>query len=144
MYLKLKKLDERAIIPTLGSDESGWDIYARPGVSEIIQPHQTITVPTGIAIEIPRGYVGLLFPRHQLSVIDGLRPANCVGHITSDFRGEITVSMRNDSNLSAVVKGGERIVELIIVPYLTLEGIKEVHTLSPSKRGEDGFGSTGK
>lgn len=144
MFLKMIKLDDRAITPIMGSDESGFDIYVLPGTSEIIQPHQTMTIHTGIAIEIPRGYVGLLFPRHNLSANEGLRPANCVGHITSDFRGEITISLHNESNLNSVIKGGERIVELLVVPYLSFEGIKEVVELRDTKRGANGFGSTGR
>lgn len=144
MFLHMKKLSDKAITPTLGSDESGYDIYALPGVSEIIQPHQTISIPTGIAFEIPIGFVGLLFARHGLAVNEGLVPANCVGHITSDFRGEVTISLRNESSLNSVVKGGERIAELIIVPYLAVEGIQEVFHLRETKRGTAGFGSTGK
>lgn len=144
MYLRLKKLDERAITPTPGSDESGYDIYVLPGVSEIIQPHKTIEIPTGIALEIPIGYVGLLFARHSLAAQEGLVPANCVGHITSDFRGEITISLHNQSSLNSVIKGGERIAELVVVPYLAFEGIKEVHNLRETKRGTSGYGSTGK
>jgi dUTP pyrophosphatase len=144
MFLRLKKLNPEAIIPTLGSDESGYDIYVLPGISEVIQPHQTLEIPTGIALEIPIGYVGLLFARHNLAAKEGLVPANCVGHITSDFRGEITISLRNESNLSAVIKGGERVAELVVVPYLAFEGIKEVHILRETKRGTAGYGSTGK
>lgn len=144
MFLRLKKLDDKAIIPTPGSDESGYDIYVLPGVSECIQPHQTVDVPTGIALEIPIGYVGLLFARHSLAAKEGLVPANCVGHITSDYRGEITIPLRNESNLNAVIKGGERIAELVVVPYLAFEGIKEVHILRETKRGASGYGSTGK
>lgn len=144
MYLKLMKLDEKAIIPTAGSDEAGYDIYVLPGTSEIIQPHQTLNIHTGIAIEIPRGYVGLLFARHNLAANEGLRPANCVGHITSDFRGEITISLHNESTFNSVIKGGERIAELLVVPYLAFEGIKEVTKLRDTKRGTAGYGSTGK
>jgi len=144
MFLKIIKLNENAITPTLDSNESGYDIYVLPGVSEIINPHCNIEVPTGLAIEIPKGYIGLLFARHNLSANEGLRPANCVGHITSDYRGEITISLHNQSGLSSVIKGGERIVKLTIVPYLTLEGIKVVSELRETGRGTSGFGSTGK
>lgn len=144
MYLKYVKLDDRAIPPMLGSDESGWDLYVLPDTSEIIQPHHTVEIRTGIAIEVPKGYMGLLFARHNLSSNEGLRPSNCVGHITSDFRGEITISLHNDSNLNSVIKGGERIVELVVVPYLAVEGIKEVSALHETRRGVKGFGSTGK
>jgi dUTP pyrophosphatase len=144
MFLKLKKLDDKAIIPTPGSDESGYDIYVLPGVSEIIQPHQTAEIPTGIALEIPIGYIGLLFARHNLAAKEGLAPANCVGHITSDFKGEVTISLHNFSSLNSVIKGGERIAELVVVPYLAFEGIEEVHILRQTKRGASGYGSTGK
>lgn len=144
MFLKLMRLDKKAILPTLGSDDAGYDIYALPGISEMIQPHQTIDIPTGIAFEIPRGYVGLLFARHNLAAKEGLTPANCVGHITSDFRGEITISLHNHSSLASVVKGGERIAELIVVPYIPFEGIRELDKLSETKRGSKGFGSTGR
>lgn len=144
MYLKLMRLNEKAILPTLGSDDAGYDIYVLPGTSEIIQPHQTVEIHTGIVLEIPRGYVGLLFARHNLAAKEGLIPANCVGHITSDFRGEITISLHNQSNLASVIQGGERIAELIVVPYMPFEGIREITKLSETKRGNKGFGSTGK
>lgn len=144
MFLKLMKLNDRAILPTRGSDDAGYDFYVLPNTSEIIQPHHTIEIHTGIAVEIPRGYVGLLFARHNLAANEGLVPANCVGHITSDYRGELTVSLHNQSSLASVIQGGERIVELIVVPYVPFEGIKELQKLSDTKRGANGFGSTGK
>ena len=126
MFLKMIKLDDRAITPVMGSDESGFDIYVLPGTSEIIQPHQTMTIHTGIAIEIPRGYVGLLFPRHNLSANEGLRPANCVGHITSDFRGEITISLHNESNLNSVLKVENVLLNFLLFLIYHLKELKKL------------------
>lgn len=142
--VKFKKLNERAIVPTNGSEKAaGWDLYACVNVAEIIGRGETVKIGTGIAIAIPDGYFGAIFARSGLATNEGLRPANCVGVVDSDYRGEIIVALHNDSDLAKMVGDGERIAQLVVMPYLPID-LYEVDELDETKRGTGGFGSTGK
>ena len=144
MEIKIKKLNENAIIPKRGSKQAaGYDIYACTNTPIAIAPHQTVKVGTGLSIEIPNGYFGAIFARCGLATKQGLRPANCVGVCDSDYRGEYIVALHNDLDEPQVINPMERIAQLIVVPYLAVE-FNEVNELSDTKRGENGFGSTGK
>lgn len=145
MKINIKKLQDNAVIPARGSGSAaGCDLYAcsnhRGGC--VIQPHQTVKVNTGIAVEIPEGYFGAVFARSGLASKKGLRPANCVGVIDSDYRGEILVALHNDTDTKQIFADGERIAQLVIMPYLPVE-FCEVDELSETERGAGGFGSTG-
>ncbi len=143
MKVKVKKLVNSAIIPTFGSVESaGGDLY-NAGDDVAISPSETVLIGTGLAVEIPEGYVGLVYARSGLASKFGLAPANKVGVIDSDYRGEIKVALFNHSKETRTVLKGERIAQMVIAPYLKVE-YEEVEELSSTKRGEGGFGSTGK
>lgn len=145
MDVKVKKLKANSVIPTLGSKEAaGMDLYACPDLySEVeIAPHETVKIGTGLAMEIPTGYAGLVFARSGLATKSGLRPANCVGVVDSDYRGEIIVAVHNDSSETRAVCTGDRIAQLVIVPYLRFTPV-EVNELSDTERGSGGFGHTG-
>lgn len=142
--VKIKKLDDRAQIPTYGSEFSaGADLYAIIDGGEVeVTPGETVLIRTGIALEIPEEYVGLVFARSGLGTKRGLAPANKVGVIDSDYRGEIMVSLHNHSRELQTVSDGERIAQLVITPFLSAEFI-ESEELDDTARGEGGFGSTG-
>ena len=143
MKVKVKKLTDSAIIPTFGSEESaGGDLY-NAGEDVAIAPAQTVLIGTGLAVEIPEGYVGLVYARSELATKSGLAPANKVGVIDSDYRGEIKVALFNHSGETRTVAKGERIAQMVIAPYLKVE-YEEVEELSSTQRGAGGFGSTGK
>ena len=144
MRIRIKKLNENAIIPTYGTEYSaGADLYNLPDNAVTVQPHETVLIKTGIAVEIPEGYCGLIFARSGLATKKGLAPANKVGVIDADYRGEIMVALHNHSDVSAVIEGGERVAQLAIVPFLKAE-FEESLELSETVRGSGGFGSTGK
>lgn len=146
MEIKIQKLYEDAEIPTYGSALSaGMDLYAHLGEHEmlLIKPYETIKVGTGIAVEPPAGYFGAVFARSGLATKQGLRPANCVGVCDWDYRGEYIVALHNDSEEEREVRNGDRIAQLVFLPYITGE-IKVVDELSNTERGDGGFGSTGK
>lgn len=139
--MNYKKLLPTAKEPTYGSDEAaGADLYAAEAVW--IHPGEVKLVDTGIAVEIPENYFGGLFPRSGLATKRGLRLANCVGVIDSDYRGPVKVALFNDSNKVQEVEVGERIAQMIVIPYITTNFV-EVKELSDTIRGEGGFGSTG-
>ena len=142
MDLRIKKLNERAIVPTYGSDyAAGADLYSCEG--EItFNPDETKLVHTGLAMEIPNGYVGLIYARSGIATKRGLAPANKVGVIDSDYRGEIMVALHNHSASVQKIDAGERIAQIVITPYLAVNFI-EAAELDDTKRGEGGFGSTG-
>ena len=143
ILVRFKKLDERAIAPTYGSDcAAGADLYAIADKEITIGAGETAFVHTGIAAEIPENLVGLVYARSGLACKKGLAPANKVGVIDSDYRGEIMVALYNQSNEPRTVTHGERIAQLVIAPYLRAE-FTECETLSDTARGEGGFGSTG-
>ncbi len=138
-----KKLDSRAVQPTYGSDAAaGADLYALLDAPLIIAAGQTVLVHTGIAMEIPAGFVGLICARSGLATKRGLAPANKVGVIDADYRGELMVALHNHGTADQTVEHGERIAQLMLVPYLTAQ-YTQVDELSDTVRGEGGFGSTG-
>ncbi len=144
MEIKLKKLNDTAKIPERGSDyAAGYDLFANISENVEILPHETKLIGTGISCAIPAGYFGGIFARSGLSLKEGLRPANCVGVIDADYRGEIKVSLHNDSEVKRVVEPNQKIAQLVVVPFLTVE-FNEVDELDDTDRGEGGFGSTGK
>lgn len=142
--IRVKKLNEHAVLPTYGSEEAaGADLYACLDNEVVIQPGETFFVPTGLSMELPKGTAGLIFARSGLACKRGLAPANKVGVIDSDYRGEFIVALHNHSNKPETVCNGERIAQLVIVPVLT-PGFTEVDTLTDTERAGGGFGSTGK
>ena len=144
MKIRIKKLTENAILPTYGTEYSaGADLYNLKGSEITVLPGQTVVVKTGISLEIPEGYCGLIFARSGLATKRGLAPANKVGVIDADYRGEIMVALHNHSENAATVEGGERIAQLAIVPFLKADFV-ETDNLSETVRGEGGFGSTGR
>ncbi len=144
LEIKIKKLNEMAKLPTYGTSYSaGADLYALLEGNIEINPGETYLVHTGIAIEIPDGYVGLVFARSGLATKQGLAPSNKVGVIDSDYRGEIMVSLYNHSNETRKIEPGERIAQLVIVPYITASW-NLVDELTDTERAKGGFGSTGK
>ena len=144
MKIKVKKLNENAILPTYGSaSAAGADLYNLPGTDVVIPAHETVMIHTGLAMEIPEGYAGFLFARSGIASKRGLAPANKVGVIDSDYRGEFMVALHNHSNVDAAIAGGERIAQLCILPVLQAEFLV-AEELGETVRGEGGFGSTGK
>lgn len=142
--INIKKLDERAVIPTYGSAHSaGADLYACMEEDLTILPGETKLVHTGIAMEIPAGYAGLICARSGLATKRGLAPANKVGVVDSDYRGEFMVALHNHSGVAQTVTPGERIAQLVITPVLQA-AFCEADTLDDTARGTGGFGSTGR
>ena len=141
--VRFQKLDERAVAPTYGSvAAAGADLYAVADEPIVILPHQTVLVHTGLAVEIPAGFVGFVCARSGLATKMGLAPANKVGVIDADYRGEVMVALHNHSDCSRTVGHGERIAQLVLVPYLTADYV-QADSLSDTDRGAGGFGSTG-
>ena len=140
----IKKINDKAIIPTYGSEyAAGADMYACLDAAVQIEPGQTVLIHTGIAMEIPAGYAGLVYARSGLASKKGLAPANKVGVIDADYRGEIMVALHNHGTQTQSVEPGERIAQLVIAPYIT--GVfHQVDELSDTVRGDGGFGSTGR
>jgi dUTP pyrophosphatase len=142
--VNIKKLDEKATIPSYGTQEAaGADLYACMDEAVTIGPSRTEFIHTGLAIEIPQGFAGLVYARSGLACKKGLAPANKVGVIDSDYRGELIVALHNHSAEDITVEPGERIAQLVITPYLTAHFV-ETDSLSDTSRGEGGFGSTGR
>lgn len=143
MKVNVKKLNERATLPTYGSAfAAGADLYACLENDVEVKPHETVLIPTGIALELPAGYAGLIYARSGLATKKGLAPANKVGVVDSDYRGEVKVALHNHSNVLQAVSCGERIAQLVVTPYLTCEFVLS-DALSDTVRGAGGFGSTG-
>lgn len=141
--VNIKKLHPNATIPTYGSEyAAGCDLYACLDSSVTIEPHQTILIKTGIALEIPVGFAGLIYARSGLASKRNLAPANKVGVVDADYRGEVMVALHNHGTTAQTVEHGERIAQLVITPFLTANFI-QVDTLSDTVRGDGGFGSTG-
>lgn len=140
--VKIKKLNEIAQIPFHGSDAAaGYDLYASQNC--IIPPHETRKISTGLSIAIPDGYWGGIYARSGLATKQGLRPANCVGVIDSDYRGPVIVAIHNDSSEERNICIGDKIAQMIISPFVYWD-IEETDTLDETERGSGGFGSTGK
>lgn len=144
MKILLKKLRENALMPTRGSQyAAGYDLYACLDSPVVIHPGETVKVGTGISAAIPDGWFGAVFARSGLSLREGLRPANCVGVCDSDYRGEYIVALHNDSDAARIITHGERIAQLVILPFLEAE-FEFSSELPETERGAGGFGSTGK
>lgn len=145
MEIKIKKLYEDSVIPTRGSEyAAGYDLYAHLGEYDAIhiKPHETVKIGTGVAIQPPKDTFGAVFARSGLAAKQGLRPANCVGVCDYDYTGEYIVALHNDSNEERVIEKGERIGQVVFIPYVNVT-FKEVEELDATERGAGGFGSTG-
>lgn len=141
--INIKFLNELAKLPTRGSEyAAGYDLYAATDSVIDIAPHSTVKVGTGLAIELPIGTFGGVYARSGLATKKGLRPANCVGVVDSDYRGEVIVALHNDTDEMMSIEPQERIAQLIIQPFLAVH-FNNVDDLSTTVRGEDGFGSSG-
>lgn len=144
MNIKVKKLKPGATVPTMGSKfAAGADLYSAEDADVVIEPGETKFIGTGLAMEIPEGYVGLVYARSGLACKRGLAPANKVGVVDSDYRGEIKVALHNHGKEAQTVEKGERIAQMVIAPYLSVN-YEEADELSETERGEGGFGSTGR
>ncbi len=142
--VKIKKLRENAIIPTYGSEfAAGADLYAAIDQALTIEPGETKLIPTGLALAIPEGYAGLIYARSGLASKKGLAPANKVGVIDSDYRGEVMTALHNHGKEAQTIEAGERIAQMVIAPYITANFILS-DELDETVRGEGGFGSTGR
>lgn len=142
--IRVKKLKENAIMPTYGSAEAaGADLYACLTEPVTIQPGMSVFIPTGLAMELPKGYAGLIYARSGLACKRGLAPANKVGVVDSDYRGEFMIVLHNHGMVPQTILHGERIAQLVITPIFT-PGFTEVEELTDTRRSGGGFGSTGK
>jgi len=144
LQVNVKKLRENAKIPTYGTDcAAGADLYAVLDETVEIAPSETKFIPTGLAFEIPEGLAGLIYARSGLSCKHGLAPANKVGVVDSDYRGEVMVALHNHSKETKTVENGDRVAQIVFAPYI--KGIfNEVDSVEDSERGAGAFGSTGK
>lgn len=141
----MKRLTDTAVMPTHGSNEAaGYDLYADglPDDGVLILPGENLLIGTGLSFKLPRGTFGGIYARSGWATKYGLRPANCVGIIDSDYRGEVKVALYNDSQESFIVKNGNRIAQLICQPYVEVKFVQREH-LNSTNRGNGGFGSTG-
>ncbi len=144
MKVKIKKLNKNAKMPTYGSPYSaGADLYACIDEDITIEPNKTVLIKTGLAMELSVGYVALIYARSGLATKRGLAPANKVGVVDCDYRGEIMVALHNHSTEPQTVCKDERIAQMVITPYVTAD-FEEADDLSDTVRGEGGFGSTGR
>ena len=144
--VQIKKLRENAVLPVRGSAfAAGYDLYACLEGDEtvIIPPHHTLKIGTGLAFALPEGTFGAVFARSGLASKQDLRPANCVGVVDSDYRGECFIALHNDGTQERSIRHGDRIAQLVLLPFLPME-FEEVDALSETARGEGGFGSTGR
>ncbi len=141
--INIKKLDERAVIPTYGTEYSaGADLYALTDGCVEIAPHTTVMIHTGLSMEIPAGYAGLIFARSGLASKKGLAPANKVGVVDPDYRGEFMVALHNHTDEVKMIENRERVAQLVIVPFISAQ-FELCDELGDTARGEGGFGSTG-
>lgn len=143
--MRIKFLNEWAQVPTRGSDyAAGYDLYAAIETPVDIDSKMTKAIGTGIAMEIPTGYFGAIFARSGLATKRGLRPSNCVGVVDSDYRGEVIVALHNDFGTVQTVNPGERIAQMVLLPYAIVDQFEVVDNLEDTTRGVGGFGSTGR
>lgn len=141
--MDIQILNDLAKVPTYGSEEAaGADLYAATNYDIEIRPHETVKIGTGIAIAVPRGYYGGIYARSGLATKQGLRPANCVGVVDSDYRGEVIVALHNDTDEPQWIPAGSRIAQLLIQPVMRTD-FNIVDELNNTERGNGGFGSTG-
>ncbi|MBQ8053071.1 MAG: dUTP diphosphatase [Lachnospiraceae bacterium] len=144
MNVRFRKVSELAHIPTRGSEKAaGYDLYAALPAPVRIAPHETVKIDTGLQFELPDGYFAAIYARSGLAAKEGLRPANCTGVCDSDYRGNYIVALHNDSETTRIVEPGERIAQMVVIPYLSVT-FEESDTLTDTERGGGGFGSTGK
>ena len=142
--IRFKKTNDKAIVPTYGTEYSaGADMYACIDTPVIIEPGKTVLIPTGLALEIPEGYAGLIYARSGLATKKGIAPANKVSVIDSDYRGEIRIPLHNHSDEAVTIDVAERSAQIIFTPYLKV-AFEESDSLSDTERGLGGFGSTGR
>jgi dUTP pyrophosphatase len=141
--IPVKKLRENAIFPTYATANSaGADLYACPDGPVTLQPHETVMIPLGYSMAIPEGWVGLIFARSGLASKRDLAPANKVGVVDADYRGEWFIPLHNHGSKPQTVQPGERVAQLVVVPCMTA-AFREVDSLDETERGAGGFGSTG-
>ena len=144
MEIKVKKLNDKATLPTRGSEyAAGYDLYAAIENNITVPAHSTEKIGTGLSFELPDETFAAIFARSGLATKQGLRPANCVGVCDSDYRGEYIVAIHNDTDEDKIIEPRERIAQMILMPYIPITFV-ETDELSESGRGQDGFGSTGK
>ena len=144
VMIRFRRVSDLARIPTRGSEKSaGYDLYAALDQPVLIEPHKTVKIDTGLQFEIPDGYFAAIYARSGIAAKEGLRPANCTGVCDSDYRGNYIVALHNDSDTARTVEPGERIAQMIVMPYLSVS-FEESPELSGTDRGEGGFGSTGR
>lgn len=144
MEVKVKVLNDKAIIPTHGSEyAAGMDLYACIDTPIVIAPHHTIKIGTGLAIELPENTFGGVVARSGLATKNGIRVCQGLAVIDSDYRGEWIVPLHNDTDTPQIINPMERIAQLVVIPYLSVE-FKEVDELSDTERGDKGFGDSGK
>lgn len=142
--IRVKRLNDKAKLPTYGSVEAaGADLYACLDAPVVIRPGETAWISTGIALEVPKGCAGLIYARSSMAAKRGLAPANKVGVVDSDYRGEVKVVLYNQSACEQTISPDERIAQLIITPVIT-PPYEEVDVLTDTQRADGGFGSTGK
>ena len=142
--IRVKRLRENALLPTYGSAEAaGADLYACLSEPVTIVPGQSAFIPTGLAMELPKGFAGLIYARSGLACKRGLAPANKVGVVDSDYRGEFLIVLHNHSDQPQTVAHGDRIAQLVITPVFT-PGFIEAADLTDTQRSGGGFGSTGR
>lgn len=143
--MNIKFLNEYAKVPTRGSSyAAGYDLYAAINEPVTIFPGTTVSVTTGLAMEIPEDFFGAIFARSGLATKRGLRPANCVGVVDADYRGEVIVAIHNDSDKVQQINPGERIAQMVFLPYRSMGNFEVVDELNDTARGAGGFGSTGR
>ena len=141
--VSFRRVSALARIPTRGSEKAaGYDLYAALEEPVRIAPHETVKIDTGLQFEIPDGYFAAIYARSGIDAKEGLRPANCTGVCDSDYRGNYIVALHNDSEKTRTVEPGERIAQMVVIPYLSVS-FEEVDELSGTERGAGGFGSTG-
>ena len=144
MNIDILTLSDSAKLPERGSDmAAGYDLFADIAEDIIIDPHTTAMIGTGLAVAIPEGYFGGIYARSGLSSKEGLRPANCTGVVDADYRGEIKVALHNDSDFERTITPGQKIAQMVIMPFLSVE-FQQLEQLDNTERGGGGFGSTGK
>ena len=142
--VRFRRVSPLAHIPTRGSEKAaGYDLYAALGEPVTIAPHETVKIDTGLQFEIPDGYFAAIYARSGIASKEGLRPANCTGVCDSDYRGNYIVALHNDSETTRTVEPGERIAQMVVIPYLSVR-FEEAGSLTDTERGDGGFGSTGR
>ncbi len=144
MNVLFKPLREDAVLPTYGSTSAaGADLYVPKNSAPItIPPHTTVMIPLGFCVALPQGYAGLIFARSGLAAKRGLAPANKVGVVDPDYRGECMIALHNHTDISQTVSGGERIAQMVLTPFIQADFV-QTQVLDETERGAGGFGSTG-